>query len=194
MKNLAGRGFRSHQEERGATSATKTKPVAVPEASTTTDTDSDDTEVPPNASTGPQAAGSPKTSVSRQMDAIQAKKSAAKRRRYILFVGNIPKTASHEDVVSHFEKKGVRVAEFRLLTHKDTGNSKGCGFLELGSDKMMRSALKFHRSLLKKKHLNVEVTCGGGGKSAERKAKIAEKNRALRRKRAMTNPFKHTSK
>ena len=114
-----------------------------------------------------------------------------RKRRYILFVGNLPKTASREEIVSHFEKRGVHMKEFRLLTHKDTGNSKGCGFMELGCDRDMQNALKFHRMLVGKQHVNIEVTCGGGGKTDRRKAKIKEKNKTLRLKQSMTHPVKH---
>ena len=113
-----------------------------------------------------------------------------KKRRYLLFVGNMPLTTSQEDIVSHFEKRGVRIKDFRLLSHKDTGKSKGCGFMELFGIKGMQNAIKFHRTRMEGKHINVEVTCGGGGKTAARKAKITKKNRTLRRKKALANPFK----
>ena len=113
------------------------------------------------------------------------------KRRYILFVGNIPLSASREEIVSHFERRGIRTSDFRLLTHKDSGKSKGCGFLELDSEKMLHVALKLHRSKVKGRHINVEATAGGGGKSEQRKAKIVKKNRTLRRKTAVTKPTKH---
>ncbi len=118
-------------------------------------------------------------------------KTKNKRRRYILFVGNLPKAVTKDEIISHFEKKGVHIKEFRLLTHKDTGNSKGCGFMELSCDRELQNALKFHRTPLKKRHLNIEVTCGGGGKTDRRKAKIEEKNRTLRLKKSMAHPVKH---
>lgn len=114
-----------------------------------------------------------------------------KKRRYLLFVGNLPLNASREDIITHFEHRGVHISEFRLLSHKDTGKSKGCGFMEFASDKEMQNALKFHRSRMKKNRINVEVTCGGGGKSERRQAKIAKKNQTLRRKKSMSNPIKH---
>ena len=72
--------------------------------------------------------------------------------------------------------------EFRLLTHKDTGKSKGCGFMELSGHREIQNAIKLHRSRLMGKHLNVEVTCGGGGKTEARRKRILEKNRTMRKK------------
>ena len=117
-------------------------------------------------------------------------RESKKNRRYLLFAGNLPQSASREDVMTHFERRGVHISEFRLLSHKDTGKSKGCGFMEFASDKEMQNALKFHRSHMQRKCINVEVTCGGGGKSERRQAKIAKKNRTLRKKKSMVNPIK----
>ena len=63
-----------------------------------------------------------------------SKKSAGKK-RYILFVGNLPYTASSEDVVGHFEGKGVPVKEVRMATVKETGKSRGFSFVEFKSPK-----------------------------------------------------------
>lgn len=119
------------------------------------------------------------------------KAKTAKKKRYILFLGNLPSTISKDDIISHFNKRGVPIAEFRLLTHKDSGKSKGCGFMELSSNAAMQNALKFHRSRLLGKHINVEVTCGGGGKGEGRRKRIQDKNRKLRLEKAAANPVKH---
>lgn len=39
--------------------------------------------------------------------------------------------------------------------------------------------MKLHHSLLNGREINVELTAGGGGKSAERKGKIAERNKRI---------------
>lgn len=103
------------------------------------------------------------------------------KKRYILFLGNLPRSASQDDVIDHFSKKGVPIAELRLLTDKESGKSKGCAFAEFSSNRAMQNALKFHRSKLQGRTINVEVTCGGGGKGSERLKKIRERNRTLRR-------------
>lgn len=103
------------------------------------------------------------------------------KKRYILFLGNLPRTVSRDDVINHFSKRGVPIAELRLLTDKESGQSKGCAFAEFSSTKAMQNALKFHRSKLQGRTINVEMTCGGGGKGKERLKKIRERNRTLRR-------------
>lgn len=60
------------------------------------------------------------------------------KRRYILFVGHLPYEATAEDIVDHFEKKGVQVKNLRLLTKKETGKSRGIAFIEFDSAKMMQ--------------------------------------------------------
>ena len=107
------------------------------------------------------------------------------KRRYILFLGNLSPASTHEDILSHFRKKGVPIKELRLLTHKDTGKSRGCAFAEFESDRVLKNALKFHRSKLNGKTINIEVTCGGGGKGESRRTKIMSRNKRQRSGRAM---------
>lgn len=110
-----------------------------------------------------------------------ASSSTCFKKRYILFLGNLPRGASQDDVIDHFSKRGVPITELRLLTDKESGKSKGCAFAEFSSSKTMQNALKFHRSKLQGRTINVEVTCGGGGRGEERLKKIRERNRTLRR-------------
>lgn len=201
IKTASCRGFRSSLKEGGSkTSHMEVKAAVIspaPELSLTdSDTNTEETVESDSVSVDPGAVmseetGAKKISVPREADTVHGKKPAKNKRRYILFIGNLPKTSSHAEIVNHFKMRGVDASEFRLLTHKDTGKSKGCGFMELSSDKMMQNALKFHRSRLKGKNINVEVTCGGGGKSERRKAKIVKKNRILRAKKGIANPFKY---
>lgn len=135
-------------------------------------------------------ASSKETDSSSTTTTTNGKQSRRKKKRFILFVGNLPTSASREDVVSHFEKKGVHISEFRLLTHKDSGKSKGCGFMEFSSNKVMQAALKFHRSCVQGKHVNIEMTCGGGGRTENRRNRIQEKNRKMR-ERKNKNSIKH---
>ena len=62
----------------------------------------------------------------------------SKRKRYILFAGNLPFAASPEDISAHFRKRGVPVKEVRMLTKKGSGESRGCCFLEFDSSKRLR--------------------------------------------------------
>lgn len=114
-------------------------------------------------------------------------KRKSSNKRYILFLGNLSESSTHEDIVTHFKKRGVPIKELRLLTHKDSKKSRGCAFAEFDNEKCFQNALKFHRSKLNGKTINIEVTCGGGGASVKRKTKIINKNRKQRIARARFN-------
>lgn len=185
-KTLSTRGFQPYQKDRKSADSAEMMPMRTPQPA-------DEASVSDSDSDSDQSVGGtlPKTTKSGDLATTETPAKKTKR-RYLLFVGNLPQTASQEDIVSHFEKRGVRIKDFRLLSHKDTGKSKGCGFMELFGIKGMQNAIKFHRTRMEGKHINVEVTCGGGGKTATRRAKITEKNRILRRKKALANPFQKT--
>ncbi len=121
------------------------------------------------------------SSKSKESPATPTAAGTSFKKRYILFLGNLPRDASQDDIIDHFSKRGVAITELRLLTDKESGKSKGCAFAEFSGNKAMQSALKFHRSKLQGRTINVEVTCGGGGKGSERLKKIRERNRTLRR-------------
>ena len=110
--------------------------------------------------------------------------ATSSNKRYILFLGNLSETSTHEDILAHFKKRGVAIKELRLLTRKDSKKSRGCAFAEFETEKSFQNALKFHRSKLNGKTINIEVTCGGGGASVKRKTKILNKNRRQRIKKA----------
>lgn len=75
-----------------------------------------------------------------------------------------------------------RTPAVRLLTEKPQPGAKtppksrGIAFLELLSSTEMQACMKLHHSILNQRRINVELTAGGGGKSATRKGKIAERN------------------
>ncbi|CEP06886.1 hypothetical protein [Parasitella parasitica] len=103
--------------------------------------------------------------------------------RYIVFVGNLPYTATKEDLEKHFESAGD-IKSVRLLTDKATGKPKGFAFLEFENSKDLNKALAFHHTFFKKRQINVELTAGGGGsKSDTRKEKLKVKNERLAEER-----------
>lgn len=107
--------------------------------------------------------------------------------RFIVFVGNLPFSASKESIEQHFSA----VAPFttRLLTDKKTKKPKGCAFVEFEQYDKMKTCLKlYHHSIFeddkkKSRKINVELTAGGGGKSQGRMEKIKEKNLKLKEER-----------
>ena len=58
-----------------------------------------------------------------------------------VFVGNIAFSITEEELVSIFTSVG-RVLKFRLITDKDTGRSKGFGFLDFADPDAADSAIR----------------------------------------------------
>ncbi|KAL9968160.1 hypothetical protein ACROYT_G026499 [Oculina patagonica] len=104
-----------------------------------------------------------------------------KSKRYILFVGNLPFSVNNDQVKNHFRCTG-NIKEFRRMTKK-TGESKGCGFLEFDNKASYWKALNLHHSVLAGRKINVEVTCGGGGKGEKRGKRLQERKLKFRQGR-----------
>lgn len=117
--------------------------------------------------------------------------------RFIVFLGNLPFTATVASIEKHFHS--IKPDAIRLPAHKEGddkqtpslyekrgGRGKGFAFLEFTSFDRMKTCLKlYHHSLFndgvsEPRKVNVELTAGGGGsKSEERKKKLKEKNKRL---------------
>ena len=57
-----------------------------------------------------------------------------------LYVGNLPFSATEEDLTSKFGACGT-VESAKLITDRDTGRSKGFGFVEMSSDAEAQAAI-----------------------------------------------------
>jgi nucleolar protein 6 len=118
------------------------------------------------------------------------------KQRFIVFIGNLPYTATTASIQHHFSK--LQPFTVRHSTDKSTGRSRGFAFLEFeGYDKMKTCLKLYHHSLfdardtaesagegkrreMKPRKINVELTAGGGGgKSEARKERIRGKNEKL---------------
>ena len=121
--------------------------------------------------------------------------------RFILFVGNLPYTATTAQIDAHFAK--LAPTSLRHRTDKVTGRSKGFAFLEFEGYEKMKTCLKlYHHSIFAVpeaqgendghgkgtgRKINVELTVGGGGgKSKKRKEKLRGKNVRLEEQRERT--------
>ncbi len=60
---------------------------------------------------------------------------------YKLYVGNLPYTVRDEDLNQAFSAFGD-VASAKVMMERDTGRSKGFGFVEMGSDADAQSAIE----------------------------------------------------
>jgi len=57
-----------------------------------------------------------------------------------LYVGNLPFSATEEDITTKFSAVGT-VESAKLITDRDTGRSKGFGFVEMSSDSEAQAAI-----------------------------------------------------
>lgn len=62
-----------------------------------------------------------------------------------LYVGNLPYNISDDQLRDMFAKYGVPESA-RVITDRDTGQSKGFGFVEFSNDEMARQALSLNGS------------------------------------------------
>ncbi len=59
-----------------------------------------------------------------------------------VYVGNIPFQTSEEDLRKIFEEGGREVVSCNIITDRETGRSRGFGFVELGSEDEANSAIQ----------------------------------------------------
>ncbi|KAI9819390.1 MAG: hypothetical protein M1826_001139 [Phylliscum demangeonii] len=125
---------------------------------------------------------------------VNGSKSHDANHRYIVFVGNLPYSATTDSIRTHFAS--VHPTSVRHLTHKeDPSKSKGQAFLEFDGHGNMETCLrKFHHSRFAAdgnepgRKINVELTAGGGGsKSSARQQKLKDKNEKLSEERKQSH-------
>ncbi|KAF3986769.1 hypothetical protein FT663_04271 [Candidozyma haemuli var. vulneris] len=100
--------------------------------------------------------------------------------RFLLFVGNLPYDIQQAELVAHFKNANPD----RIRIRKE----KGIAFLEFDNDNSeiqskMELALRMHKSTLRNRKINVELTVGGGGNSEARQQKLKDKNDKLEEQR-----------
>lgn len=87
---------------------------------------------------------------------------ANKRNPYVVFISQLPYSVTASEVSQHLEKHGVAgPIHIRLLTHPDTGHSKGVAFADLSDAQQLHKCLTLHHSVLGGRLINVEKSCGG---------------------------------
>jgi len=60
---------------------------------------------------------------------------------YTLFVGNIPYATTEEELKAFFEQAGA-VSEAKIIRDRDTGRSKGFGFVTYSDEAALNEAIK----------------------------------------------------
>ena len=74
-----------------------------------------------------------------------------------LYVGNLPYSTTEDDLRSLFSEAGT-VKSVALITDRDSGRSKGFGFVEMGSaEEAERAISMFHGSDMNGRALTVNV-------------------------------------
>lgn len=58
-----------------------------------------------------------------------------------LFVGNLPYTVNDGDLQQNFSEYG-NVVSAKVMTDRETGRSKGFGFIEMGTDEEAQAAIE----------------------------------------------------
>ncbi len=58
-----------------------------------------------------------------------------------LYVGGLPYQTTEHDLIDLFEQVG-QVTEVSVITDRDTGRSKGFGFVEMGEEQAARTAIE----------------------------------------------------
>ncbi len=58
-----------------------------------------------------------------------------------LFVGSLPFSTTEDELKEHFAQAGT-VTSVRIITDRDTGRSKGFGFVEMESDEDGQKAIE----------------------------------------------------
>ena len=59
-----------------------------------------------------------------------------------LYVGNLPFTANEQEIRDLFSQDGRTVSEVKLVTDRDTGRSRGYGFVDMGSSEEADAAIR----------------------------------------------------
>eukprot|EP00039_Didymoeca_costata_P029592 m.25362 g.25362 ORF g.25362 m.25362 type:complete len:275 (+) comp7699_c0_seq3:203-1027(+) len=104
-----------------------------------------------------------------------------KKKRYILFVGNMSFQTKLEHIWQHFGRFGG-LTDVRVLTDKKTKRPKGICFVEYDNRESHNKALGLHQTKMCGRVINVELTVGGGGSGENRKQRLDLKNNKLKAK------------
>ena len=88
-----------------------------------------------------------------------------------LYVGNLPFSMTDESLLQLFTEQGYKAASARVITERETGRSRGFGFVELGpGDDAARAIAEFNGLNIEGRALQVnearpQESRGGGDRS-----------------------------
>lgn len=80
-----------------------------------------------------------------------------KKKRYVLFVGNLPYSITSEELKKHFLTKVSHVVNIRIPT-KDGTNSRGFAYVELANNTDFEKAYSLNHSVINGRRINVQYS------------------------------------
>ena len=80
-----------------------------------------------------------------------------KKKRYVLFVGNLPYNITNEELKKHFLTKVSQVVDIRI-PRKDVNTARGFAYVELANNTDYEKALSLNCSFLNGRRINVEYS------------------------------------
>ncbi|XP_011869707.1 PREDICTED: DNA ligase 1-like [Vollenhovia emeryi] len=92
-------------------------------------------------------------------------KADLKRKRCVLFVGNLPQDITENEIKQHFSSKvSANAITNIILPTKPDNTPRGFGYVEFSNNVDFEKGLSLHHTFLKKKRINVEYSILGGKK------------------------------
>jgi nucleolar protein 6 len=107
------------------------------------------------------------------------------RKKFIAFIGNLSYDTDAKAIERFLASPG---AQIRLMTKKNSNESRGAAFVEFASHEELQKVLKMNGvAKLHGRTIRVELTVGGGGTGDKRKEKIKlKKDKVLGTKKKET--------
>ena len=96
----------------------------------------------------------------------QNKEQEAKKKRFVLFVGNLPFSITEEELKKHFLTKASQIVDIRIPKKDNTNLSRGFAYVELGNTTDYEKALSLNHSFVKGRRINVQYSGGNDKKEA----------------------------
>ncbi|XP_051158220.1 uncharacterized protein LOC127279736 [Leptopilina boulardi] len=120
----------------------------------------------------------PKQQKNQNVKKMSNQENTEKKKRYVLFVGNIPFQATVEDIKKHFLQKVNEVISVRIPTIKGSKKPRGFAYVEVTNSVDYEKALSLHHTNIQGFKIKVEYT-QTGSKNIKNKQEVVAKNQKL---------------
>ncbi|XP_017765973.1 PREDICTED: RNA-binding protein 34-like [Eufriesea mexicana] len=81
----------------------------------------------------------------------------SKKKRYVLFVGNLPFNITNEELKKHFLTKVSQIIDIRI-PKKDANTARGFAYIELANNTDYEKALSLNHSFVNGRRINVQYS------------------------------------